>query len=128
MDLRQATSGARRRFGGLGTHDLVGNLYQQMYGRAPDADGLSFYTNKLDTGASTLASIAINILDGTAGSDASVLANRTAVARHFVTKMEAKGSSAPAISDVTLANLISSVTASSSTADSACQTLTGLIN
>ena len=117
-----------RRFGGLGTYDLVQNLYQQMYGRNPDPDGWSFYTYKLDSGESTLASIAINILDGTSGGDTAVLENRKKVARHFVTKMELKGSGAPVLSDVALANLLAGVTADNTSANSACQTLTTWIN
>ena len=70
--------------------------------------------------------IAINVLDGTSGNDLLVVENRKKVARHFVTSMEAKGSSAPTLGDSQLASLISGVTADS-TATSACQSLTGLI-
>ena len=118
----------QQRFGYLSTYDLVNNLYRQMYGRNADASGLSYYTNKVETGQSTLASIAITILDGTAGSDITVLENRKKVARHFVTKMEAKGASAPVLSDSSLANLMATVSADTASANTACQTLTGWIN
>ena len=115
-----------RRFGGLSNRELVRTLYQQLYGRDPDPAGWTFYVNLLDTGRSTLAVIAINVLDGTSGNDLLVVENRKKVARHFVTSMEAKGSSAPTLGDSQLASLISGVTADS-TATSACQSLTGLI-
>ena len=118
----------RQRFGSLGNTDLINNLYQQMYGRSADNSGLTFYTNMLDTGRGTLASIAINIMDGTSGSDATVLENRRKVARHYVTRMEAKGASAPAISDVALANLLATVQATTTSTNTACTTLTGWIN
>jgi hypothetical protein len=116
----------RQRFGSLGNTDLINNLYQQMYGRRADPAGLSYYTGLLDAGRSTLASIAVNILDGTAGVDAIVLESRMKVARHYVTQMEAKGPSAPVISDVRLADLLSWVRADS--VDAACMTLTDWIN
>ena len=118
----------RKRFGSLGSADLINNLFLQMYGRSADSSGLTFYTNMLNTGRGTLASIAINILDGTAGNDATVLENRRKVTRHFITKMEAKGAIAPWISDVDLANLLATVQADATSTNAACTTLTGWIN
>lgn len=118
----------RQRFGSLGNADLINNLFRQMYGRNADSSGLTFYTNMLNTGRGTLASIAINILDGTGGSDATVLENRMKVTRHFITKVEDRGSSTSWISDVDVANLLATVQADVTSANAACITLTGWIN
>ncbi|MDR9499708.1 MAG: DUF4214 domain-containing protein, partial [Hydrogenovibrio sp.] len=51
-------------FGSMTNADLITNLYQQMFNRAPETDGLDFYTARLDSGEATLASIAKQIADG----------------------------------------------------------------
>jgi hypothetical protein len=59
---------------GLSTTQKVNNLYQQMFGRDADPDGLTFYVNKINDGTYTLASLAINIANGTqAGADLTTL-------------------------------------------------------
>ena len=78
-------------FGSLSNSDLVTNLYQQMYGHAPDSGGLAFYLGRIDTGAATLASIAKQIADGSQSTDLSTLNNRIEVANTFTTQVETTG-------------------------------------
>ena len=52
------------RFGTLDDEDLINNLYQQLFGRDADPEGLAFYLEELQSGRATLASIALNISDG----------------------------------------------------------------
>ncbi len=71
---------------GTGTNDAkVTNLYQQILGRAPDTEGLRFYSDNLTNGTFTLATVAKRIVDGIpAGStDATTLANKTTMANSF---------------------------------------------
>jgi len=70
-------------FGSLPSNELISNLYQQMYGRAPDPGGLDFYTDRLSSGAATLASIGKQIADGSQDSDLETLNNRIIVANSF---------------------------------------------
>jgi len=70
-------------FGSLPSNELISNLYQQMYGRAPDSEGLDFYTERLASGAATLASIGKQIADGSQNSDLETLNNRITVANSF---------------------------------------------
>jgi len=70
-------------FGSLPSNELISNLYQQMYGRAPDSGGLDFYTERLASGTATLASIGKQIADGSQNSDLETLNNRIIVANSF---------------------------------------------
>jgi len=78
-------------FGSLDNEALVTNLFQQLFGRAPEADGLAFYVAKLDSEESTLASIAKEIADGAQNDDLTTLNNRVAVANTYTTAVETQG-------------------------------------
>lgn len=118
----------RQRFGGLSNRELIRNLYQQLYGRDPDAGGWAFYEMWLDTKVLSLASIAISIMDGTEGDDVAILNNRKSVARHFITRMESLGAAAPQITDGDLlANLMAAINASAASRENACAQVNALI-
>ena len=111
----------QQRFGQLSDKQLIANLYQQMYAREPDAVGAAFYAAKLASGESSLASIAIHILDGRLGHDRLVLEKRDKVARHFVTRFEELGSAAPTVDDGdALARLLSAVNGDEASALAGC--------
>ena len=78
------------RFSSLGPTDLVNNIYQQLFGRDADPEGLDFFVDRLDSGVSTLASIALNIADGVreGTTDASIVANKLEVANAFTSAIE----------------------------------------
>ena len=119
----------RQRFGGLSNRELIRNLYQQLYGRDPDAGGWAFYEMWLDTKVLSLASIAISIMDGTEGDDVAILNNRKSVARHFITRMESLGAAAPQITDGDLlANLMAAINASAASRENACAQVNALID
>jgi predicted nucleic acid-binding Zn-ribbon protein len=54
---------------GQGNATLVDNLYQQMFGRPADPEGLTYYTGVLESGDKTLAEIATTILNAASGED-----------------------------------------------------------
>ncbi|WP_245606844.1 choice-of-anchor U domain-containing protein [Simplicispira psychrophila] len=119
----------QQRFGQMAGEQLIANIYQQMYGREPDAVGTVFYTAKLASGIYSLASIAMNILDGTEGSDRLVLDNRQKVARYFVTRAEELGRAAPDIHDGNvLAGLVSDVGSDATSASAACARVDRLLD
>ena len=45
-------------FGDMTNEELVNNLYQQMFGRDAEQDGINFYAGLLESGEATLASLA----------------------------------------------------------------------
>ncbi|MDN3524167.1 DUF4214 domain-containing protein [Halomonas sabkhae] len=74
------------RFGDLGNEELVNNLYQQLFGRDAEQDGLDFYTGKLESGELSLADIALVIAENAENADADVMANKVAAAQSFTTE------------------------------------------
>lgn len=71
------------RFGNLSNEALVSGIYEQAFNRAPDREGLDFYTEKLDSGELTLANIALTIVNNATNvdkPDADVLINKVAAA------------------------------------------------
>lgn len=67
------------------TAQLVENVYQNLFGRAADAEGLAFYTAALDEGTMTLDSIVKNVVDGAeeGTSDKAAIDNKVVVATYF---------------------------------------------
>jgi len=61
----------------------ITSIYLQMFGRSPDAGGLQFYANLVNSGQKSLASVALDIYNGATGDDGIMLANKLAVADSF---------------------------------------------
>ena len=78
-------------FGTLDNEALVNNLFTQLFNRTADAEGLAFYTDRLESGEATLASIAKQIADGAQNDDATILANKTTVANTYTTAVTDQG-------------------------------------
>lgn len=62
---------------------LVNNLYQQMFGRDAEPEGLSFWVGLIENNEITLSSAAIEILNGANGNDIDVFANKLEGANYF---------------------------------------------
>jgi hypothetical protein len=60
-----------------------------MFGRDGDAEGVAFYTDLLTSGAASAADIAARIFDGATGDDATILANKVAVADKYTASVSA---------------------------------------
>ena len=85
---------------GLDTsEDLVNALYQQMFNRDGDAGGIAFYVGQLESGASSLASIALDIANGASGDDVIALDNKVGVSNVATTDIDA-GSKVYTSSDI----------------------------
>lgn len=65
----EATAFANGHYDGLAADALVGKAYQELFGRAADADGLQFWTGQLASGGSTPATIAFDMIQGAQGDD-----------------------------------------------------------
>jgi len=113
------------RFGSMSNRELLNNLYQQLYGRNADPEGLDWYTEQLATRQSTLATIAIEIHDGAQGSDATQLENRKKVARHYVTLAEKNRFLDLTADD--LASLLARVNAGTANTNAICEELSDKI-
>ena len=76
------------RFGNLSISDLVANLFQQQFGRDPDAAGLDFYVSSLESGVRTLQAIAIDILLGSQNEDSEVANARLEASAYYIQTLE----------------------------------------
>jgi hypothetical protein len=76
------------RFDGLNNVQIVTRIYQELFGRDPDAAGLAYFVAALNSGSQNVNTIAINILDGAQGADAQIVANKVASANLFTASID----------------------------------------
>jgi hypothetical protein len=102
------------RFDGLTNNEIITQIYQDLFGRDPEAAGLEFFVAALNNGTLNINNIAIAILDGAQGDDAAVVANKVAAADAFTAALDTeiekgayKGDKAAEIAR----NLLSGITA-----------------
>ena len=79
---------ASARFGSLTQSDAIDALYQQIFGRAPEAAGKQFYLDGLLRGDYTLVTIAQNVIDGATGTDAVIVGNKLSAAQSFTDSLD----------------------------------------
>lgn len=75
-------------YGGMTEEQTVETLYQQLFDREADFGGLTFYANGLRSGDFTLATIALNILNGATGGDVTIIAAKLAAANAFTAEID----------------------------------------
>ncbi len=83
-------------FDALSLEELVNGLFQQMFSRDSDPEGLAFYVSRLTPDEegnieATLASIAKQIADGAVENDLIALNNKISVANEFTSRVENEG-------------------------------------
>lgn len=83
-----ATDEYQDRFAGLNNVQIVTRIYQELFGRDPDAAGLAFFVAQLNAGTQNINTIAINILDGAQGNDLLVVNNKIAAANLFTAEID----------------------------------------
>ncbi|MGJ7914070.1 DUF4214 domain-containing protein [Massilia sp. LXY-6] len=81
------------RFSSTTAADRVTEIYQQLFNRAPDAAGLSYWVDAVSKGHASMADVAINVLQGALDSDASLVNLRQKAAAQFTAHVAATGSS-----------------------------------
>ncbi|WP_075791748.1 DUF4214 domain-containing protein [Massilia putida] len=81
------------RFSSTTASDRITEIYQQLFNRAPDAAGLSYWVDAVSKGHASMADVAINVLQGALGSDASLVDLRQKAAAEFTAHVAATGTS-----------------------------------
>lgn len=76
------------RFAGKSNADVVKTIYLSLFGREPDAQGLSFFANAMEKGTFSINSIAIAVLDGAQGSDRDIVTNKEVAANLFTRSLD----------------------------------------
>lgn len=74
-----------------GTLEFVNAIYQNIFGRTADLDGLLFWSNAIDNGTLSRGNAALNIAAGAfnnAGSDAQILTNKIEAATNFTNAID----------------------------------------
>ncbi|WP_442488316.1 DUF4214 domain-containing protein [Halomonas litopenaei] len=74
--------------GSVDSPSQVNALYQQLFGRDAEEEGLNFYTNMLDSGEKSLAEIALAISEAARGSDRTTFEGRTVAANAFTQELD----------------------------------------
>lgn len=83
---------AQDRFGSDTTADRVTEIYQQLFNRDPEAEGLAFWQNAVEKGNASLADVALAILKGSQGTDGQLVELRQQAMDKFTAEVEASGS------------------------------------
>jgi len=76
------------------SEDLVNALFNQMFNRDGDEEGVAFYVDLLESGASSLSAIALDIANGAeeGSTDRMALDNKVSVANTYTAEVESSGS------------------------------------
>jgi hypothetical protein len=83
---------AQTRFGSNTVAERISDIYLQLFNRAPDTDGMAYWMSAIDKGHASLGDIAISILRGARGSDATLSQLRQQAADAFTAEVQASGS------------------------------------
>jgi hypothetical protein len=70
-------------YAGMSNTQIVDQLYQNIFGRSAEVDGLVYWAAELTAGRQTVASIALQLSYSAQGTDADVVANRIEAANAF---------------------------------------------
>jgi hypothetical protein len=109
---------AQVRFGTDSVNDRIAEIYQQLFNRAPDADGLAYWTGVIERGNASMADVAVAILKGARDSDATLSQLRQQAADAFTAEVEAGGTQYSGYASIEAARvLVRAVTADATAAD-----------
>ena len=75
------------RYSGMSNAEIINTLYQNLFGRDAEPEGLLSWTGKLNTGEETVASIALQLSYSAQGTDADAIAAKIDAANSFTTEV-----------------------------------------
>lgn len=106
-------------YGGDTAEQQITRIYQQLFNRAPDEAGLSYWVNNLETGAISLQAAALTVLSGAVNEDRTLIDTKLNAAKVFTWHLnnDQAGNTYKGEEDATLArSFLSQVTAQTTTA------------
>lgn len=106
-----------RRFGELDNHQLISRLYQQMFNREPEQQGLNFYVGLLESGERSPQSIALDIFNGARNTDHTILQSKKSVSKDVLFQSTTNDFN---LQDNLLASIIKYVDETDSSAEKIC--------
>jgi S-layer protein len=78
-------------YGSLPNTVMVNSLYLNLFGRAAEAAGLSYWAGRLQAGSETFASLALQLTYSAQGTDATAIANKVSAANAFTAEIDTPG-------------------------------------
>lgn len=109
---------ALTRFGSASTADRITDIYSQLFNRTPDTDGMAYWMNAINKGQASMADVALSILRGARGSDATLSQLRQQAADAFTAEVEASGAQYDGYASIEAARvLVRAVTPNATQAD-----------
>ena len=88
ISLLSSTDEYQSRFEGQTDTQILTTIYTSLFGRAPDTAGLTYFLEQLSSGAQTIETIAVNVLDGAKGDDAIIIEHKVAAADLFTASID----------------------------------------
>jgi hypothetical protein len=76
------------RFAGQTPEEVITSVYQNLFGRSPDPEGLAFFQERLEAGDLNLANIAVGILQGAQGDDSADVQAKVDAAEMFTASLD----------------------------------------
>jgi hypothetical protein len=70
-------------YGDLSATSVVDRLYDQLFSRSPEEEGLQYWTHQIETGTFSRQSVMLRIADGAQGQDLAILTNKVTAAELF---------------------------------------------
>jgi len=67
---------------------IIATVYQNLFGRAPETDGLNYWAQMMEEGWVTIGNVAYEILGGAQGKDLTIVDNKTEAAQAFTDALD----------------------------------------
>jgi Ca2+-binding RTX toxin-like protein len=75
-------------FDGLDNMQIVGKVYQNLFGRVPEPTGLTYWTTQMDAGHVTIANVAYAVLSSARNEDLDIIGNKVLAASTFTSALD----------------------------------------
>lgn len=112
-----ASEEAQVRFGTDSVAERIAEIYQQLFNRAPESEGLAFWTDAIEQGNASMADVAVSILKGAQGSDASLAQLRQQAVDAFTAQVKDTGSDYAGYASIEAARILVRAVTADATAD-----------
>ncbi|WP_312223789.1 Ig-like domain-containing protein, partial [Rhizobium rhizoryzae] len=76
------------RFSGMTNEQVVNSIYESLFGRPGEAEGIGYWVKQIQAGRFTINNIAIAILDGAQGSDLATVNAKISAANLFTARLD----------------------------------------
>ena len=70
-------------YAGMSNQQVISKVYQNLFGRLPETEGLNYWTQQMEAGWITIANVAYEILGGARNEDKTIIQNKALVANMF---------------------------------------------